>query len=67
MCNPKIPKLEIKDPAPPPPPPEESAAYRQGAPEMQFTGRSKPTSNTRNRLRIDRRRSSDGRRTVDIR
>lgn len=55
MCmSPKMPKMEVKDPAPPPPPPENSAAYQQGYPEMEGVRRTRATSNTRNKLRIDR-------------
>lgn len=55
MCPaPKIPNMEVKNPAPPPPSPEESAAQRQGAPESYHRIRSRVTSNQRNRLRIDR-------------
>lgn len=50
----KMPKVDVKDPAPPPPPPEYSAAYRQGSPELVGMGRSRVSSNTRNKLRIDR-------------
>lgn len=65
MCMaPKMPKMEVKDPAPPPPPPEESAAYRQGAPEYRFSERSRASRSQRNKLRIDRDTSS--RRTVGV-
>jgi len=65
MCMaPKMPKMEVKDPAPPPPPPEESAAFKQGAPEYRFSERPRGSRNSRNKLRIDRDTSS--RRTVSV-
>lgn len=55
MCvSPKMPKIDMKEPAPPPPMPEETAAARQGSPELLSLSKNRSSSNIRNRLRIDR-------------